>query len=67
MIQIINGNYIRRTSSGVMKLGSAPSLEARQKMQNGKNTIKKWMPRRSVTRKATVTGPLVPHTNGEEV
>ena len=26
MIQIVNGNYIRRTSSGVMKLGSSLSF-----------------------------------------
>lgn len=31
MIQIINGNYIRRTSSGVMKLGSAPSFGSKAK------------------------------------
>lgn len=29
MIQQINGNYIRRTSSGVMKCGSSLSLEVR--------------------------------------
>jgi hypothetical protein len=31
MIQQINGNYIRRTSSGVMKLGSAPSFGSKAK------------------------------------
>ena len=31
MIQIVNGNYIRRTSSGVMKCGSAPSFGSKAK------------------------------------
>jgi hypothetical protein len=31
MIQKVNGNYIRRTSSGVMKLGSAPSFGSKAK------------------------------------
>ena len=31
MIQKVNGNYIRRTSSGVMKLGSTPSFGSKAK------------------------------------
>jgi len=31
MIQKVNNNYIRRTSSGVMKLGSAPSFGSKAK------------------------------------
>jgi hypothetical protein len=31
MIQQINGNYIRRTSSGVMKCGSTPSFGSKAK------------------------------------
>lgn len=34
MVQEINGNYIRRTSSGVMKLGSTPSFGS--KAENAK-------------------------------
>ena len=31
MIQIVNGNYIRRTSSGVMKCGSSLSFGSKSK------------------------------------
>lgn len=31
MIQIVNGNYIRRTSSGVMKCGSTLSFGSKAK------------------------------------